>query len=127
MTDVDTQDFVSRFAAAWAARDPEAFWRVASRRDPAFAALRSAGCRQGAVHQPRGGRDVRRGSRRPQCARCPAYRLCRRDGDDLRDAYFALQSADVPILLEIVWERPDALEIFARGRGDEDRPLVFSR
>ena len=25
MTDVDTQDFVSRFAAAWAARDPEAF------------------------------------------------------------------------------------------------------
>ena len=25
MTDVDIQDFVSRFAAAWAARDPEAF------------------------------------------------------------------------------------------------------
>jgi len=29
-------------------------------------------------------------------------------------------------LLEIVWERPDALEIFARGRGDEDKPLTFS-
>ena len=25
MNDVDIQDFVSRFAAAWAARDPEAF------------------------------------------------------------------------------------------------------
>jgi catechol 2,3-dioxygenase len=67
--------------------------------------------------------------------------------DDLRDAYFALQSAGVAIqraidhvsqksiyfhdpdrnLLEIVWERPDALEIFARGRGDEDKPLTFSR
>ena len=66
--------------------------------------------------------------------------------DDLRDAYFALQSEGVPILraidhvsqksiyfhdpdknlLEIVWERPDALEIFARGRGDEDKPLTFS-
>ena len=30
-------------------------------------------------------------------------------------------------LLEIVWERPDALEIFAKGRGDEDKPLTFSR
>ena len=67
--------------------------------------------------------------------------------DDLRDAYFALQAADVVILraidhvsqksiyfhdpdrnlLEIVWERPDALEIFAKGRGDEDKPLTFSR
>ena len=67
--------------------------------------------------------------------------------DDLRDAYFALQAAGVPILraidhvsqksiyfhdpdknlLEIVWERPDALEIFAKGRGDEDKPLTFSR
>lgn len=67
--------------------------------------------------------------------------------DDLRDAYFALQDAGVVILraldhvsqksiyfhdpdrnlLEIVWERPDALEIFARGRGDEDKPLTFSR
>jgi catechol 2,3-dioxygenase len=67
--------------------------------------------------------------------------------DDLRDAYFALQAAGVAIvraidhvsqksiyfhdpdknLLEIVWERPDALEIFARGRGDEDKPLTFSR
>jgi len=67
--------------------------------------------------------------------------------DDLRDAYFALQTAAVAILraidhvsqksiyfhdpdrnlLEIVWERPDALEIFAKGRGDEDKPLTFSR
>jgi catechol 2,3-dioxygenase-like lactoylglutathione lyase family enzyme len=67
--------------------------------------------------------------------------------DDLRDAYFALQSAGIAILraidhvsqksiyfhdpdknlLEIVWERPDALEIFAKGRGDEDKPLTFSR
>ena len=66
--------------------------------------------------------------------------------DDLRDAYFALQAAKVAIvraidhvsqksiyfhdpdknLLEIVWERPDALEIFAKGRGDEDKPLDFS-
>ena len=66
--------------------------------------------------------------------------------DDLRDAYFTLQAAEVAIvraidhvsqksiyfhdpdmnLLEIVWERPDALEIFARGRGDEDKPLSFS-
>ena len=67
--------------------------------------------------------------------------------DDLRDAYFALEAAGVAILraidhvsqksiyfhdpdrnlLEIVWERPDALEIFAKGRGDEDKPLTFSR
>jgi catechol 2,3-dioxygenase len=67
--------------------------------------------------------------------------------DDLRNAYFALKDAGVEILraldhvsqksiyfhdpdenlLEIVWERPDALEIFARGRGDEDKPLSFSR
>jgi catechol 2,3-dioxygenase-like lactoylglutathione lyase family enzyme len=65
--------------------------------------------------------------------------------DDLREAWHALQSAGVPILraldhgsqksiyfhdpdknlLEIVWERPDALEIFARGRGDEDKPFTF--
>ena len=64
---------------------------------------------------------------------------------DLRDAYFALKSAGVEILrsidhvsqksiyfhdpdknlLEIVWERPDALEIFARGRGDQDQPITF--
>jgi hypothetical protein len=28
-------------------------------------------------------------------------------------------------LLEIVWERADALEIFARGRGDQDQPITF--
>ncbi len=67
--------------------------------------------------------------------------------DDLRDAWHALQDAGVPILraidhvsqksiyfhdpdrnlLEIVWERPDALEIFARGRADDDKPFSFSR
>jgi len=67
--------------------------------------------------------------------------------DDLKDAYHALKAAGVEILravdhisqksiyfhdpdrnlLEIVWERPDALEIFARGRGDEDKPLSFAR
>jgi catechol 2,3-dioxygenase len=66
--------------------------------------------------------------------------------DDLRDAWHALQAAGVPILraidhvsqksiyfhdpdknlLEIVWERPDALEIFARGRGDDDKPFSYS-
>jgi catechol-2,3-dioxygenase len=66
--------------------------------------------------------------------------------DDLRDAYHALQAEGVVILraidhvsqksiyfhdpdgnlLEIVWERPDALEIFARGRHDEDKPFSFS-
>ena len=66
--------------------------------------------------------------------------------DDLKDAYHALKDAGVEILraidhvsqksiyfhdpdknlLEIVWERPNALEIFARGRGDEDKPLTFS-
>jgi catechol 2,3-dioxygenase-like lactoylglutathione lyase family enzyme len=64
---------------------------------------------------------------------------------DLEDAYHDLQREGVEILraldhqsqksiyfhdpdgnlLEIVWERPDALEIFARGREDEDRPLSF--
>jgi catechol-2,3-dioxygenase len=66
---------------------------------------------------------------------------------DLEEAYHALKAAGVVILraldhvsqksiyfndpdgnlLEIVWERPNALEIFARGRGDEDKPLTFSR
>lgn len=66
---------------------------------------------------------------------------------DLRDAYFGLEDAGVKILrmldhesqksiyfhdpdgnlLEIVWERPDALEIFARGRGDNDAELSFTR
>ena len=30
-------------------------------------------------------------------------------------------------LLEIVWERPDTREIFARGRGDGDTPITFER
>ena len=67
--------------------------------------------------------------------------------NDLKDAWHALEDAGVPILraldhvsqksiyfydpdanlLEIVWERPDALEIFARGRGDDDKPFSYSR
>lgn len=67
--------------------------------------------------------------------------------EDLKDAYHALVAAGVPIhnaldhtnqksvyfydpdgnLLEIVWERPDTHEIFARGRGDDDAPLSFGR
>lgn len=66
---------------------------------------------------------------------------------DLKDAFFALQDAGVKIqraldhesqksiyfhdpdgnLLEIVWERPNALEIFAEGRGDNDEQLTFRR
>ncbi len=66
---------------------------------------------------------------------------------DLKDAWFALENAGVKILraidhasqksiyfhdpdgnlLEIVWERPDALEIFARGRHDEDKPFTYAR
>ena len=64
---------------------------------------------------------------------------------DLREAYFALKDAGIRIhraldhgsqksiyftdpdgnLLEIVWERPDALAIFARGRGDKDEEISF--
>lgn len=67
--------------------------------------------------------------------------------EDLKAAYFALQDAGVRIqraldhesqkslyfhdpdgnLLEIVWERPDALDIFAKGRGDNDDEISFSR
>jgi catechol 2,3-dioxygenase-like lactoylglutathione lyase family enzyme len=66
---------------------------------------------------------------------------------DLRDAWFSLEDAGVAILraidhvsqkslyfhdpdenlLEIVWERPDALQIFARGRNDQDTPFSYSR
>ena len=67
--------------------------------------------------------------------------------DDLAQAYFALQDAGVAIhravdhesqksiyffdpddnLLEIVWERPNTREIFARGRGDDDTQIKFER
>ncbi len=67
--------------------------------------------------------------------------------DDLRQAYFALKDAGVPIhravdhqsqmsvyffdpddyMLEIVWERPNTREIFARGRGDTDTQIDFER
>jgi len=66
---------------------------------------------------------------------------------DLNQAYHALVAAGVSIhkaldhasqksvyfydpdgnLLEIVWERPDTREIFARGRSDTDVPLAFKR
>ena len=64
---------------------------------------------------------------------------------DLEEAYFALSEAGVRIqraldhesqksiyftdpdgnLLEIVWERADALAIFAKGRSDKDKKLSF--
>jgi catechol 2,3-dioxygenase len=67
--------------------------------------------------------------------------------EDLKQAYFALQDAGVPIyravdhtsqksvyfydpdenLLEIVWERPNVRSIFAAGRNDSDQPLSFER
>jgi catechol 2,3-dioxygenase len=65
----------------------------------------------------------------------------------LKAAYFTLQDHGVEILaaldhvsqqsiyfrdpdgniLECYWERPDALEIFRRGRVDEDQPISFAR
>ena len=65
----------------------------------------------------------------------------------LKNAYFALQDAGVPIhraidhesqksiyfydpddnLLEIVWERPNVQEIFRQGRADNDTPITFDR
>jgi len=67
--------------------------------------------------------------------------------DELKRAYFSLQDSGVPIhravdhgsqksiyfhdpdnnLLEIVWERPDTREIFARGRHDGDAVFSFER
>lgn len=66
---------------------------------------------------------------------------------DLKEAYFGLQEAGVPIyravdhtsqksvyfydpdgnLLEIVWEQPNVRAIFAAGRHDGDRPITFTR
>lgn len=66
---------------------------------------------------------------------------------DLRHAYFELIDNKVHVLgvidhesqesiyfcdpdgnmLEIYWERPDAREIFRRGRSDQDRPISFTR
>jgi len=65
----------------------------------------------------------------------------------LRDGYFALKDHGVHILgafdhqsqqsvyfsdpdgniLEIYWERPNALEIFRNKRNDGDTPLIFER
>ncbi len=65
----------------------------------------------------------------------------------LREGYFTLQDHGVPILgafdhqsqqsvyfsdpdgniLEIYWERPNAVEIFRKGRSDSDTPLIFER
>ena len=67
--------------------------------------------------------------------------------DDLKHAYFTLKDAGVTIhravdhqsqksiyffdpddnLLEIVWERPNTREIFARGRSDADTQIEFER
>jgi len=67
--------------------------------------------------------------------------------EKLREGYFILSDQRVPIIaaldhksqqsvyfsdpdgniLEIYWERPNAMEIFRNGRGDEDVPLVFER
>jgi catechol-2,3-dioxygenase len=66
---------------------------------------------------------------------------------DLRRAYFELIDNGVRVLgvvdhesqdsiyfcdpdgnmLEIYWERPDAREVFRRGRSDQDRPIAFIR
>ncbi len=66
---------------------------------------------------------------------------------ELRRAYFELIDKQVRVLaaidhesqesiyfcdpdgnmLEIYWERPDAREIFRRGRKDQDRAIVFAR
>jgi catechol-2,3-dioxygenase len=66
---------------------------------------------------------------------------------DLRGAYFELVDNQVRVLaaidhesqesiyfcdpdgnmLEIYWERPDAREIFRRGRKDQDKPIAFAR
>jgi catechol-2,3-dioxygenase len=66
---------------------------------------------------------------------------------ELRRAYFELLDNQVPVLgvvdhesqesvyfcdpdgnvLELYWERPDAREIFRRGRKDQDRPVSFAR
>ena len=65
----------------------------------------------------------------------------------LRDAYLGLKEHGVEVtrsidhvsqksvyfedpdgnVLEIYYERPDALQMFAQGRGDRDVPLVFDR
>jgi catechol-2,3-dioxygenase len=65
----------------------------------------------------------------------------------LRQAYFELMDNQVPVLaavdhesqesiyfcdpdgnvLEIYWERPDAREVFRRGRKDQDRLITFAR
>jgi catechol 2,3-dioxygenase-like lactoylglutathione lyase family enzyme len=67
--------------------------------------------------------------------------------EDLKQAYFALKDAGVAIhravdhqsqmsvyffdpddnMLEIVWERPNTLEIFAQGRADSDTQIDFER
>ena len=67
--------------------------------------------------------------------------------EDLKEAYFELQKAGVPIMraldhgsqrsvyfldpdgnqVEIVWERPNARQLFSEGRHDSDEPLTYQR
>ena len=46
------------------------------------------------------------------------------DHESQESIYFCDPDGNV---LEIYWERPDAREIFLRGRKDQDRPIAFSR
>jgi catechol 2,3-dioxygenase len=73
--------------------------------------------------------------------------FCVGSAEDLRHAYYELVDNGIGVLgaidhesqesiyfcdpdgnlLEIYWERPNAPEIFARGRKDQDRPIAFVR
>ena len=46
------------------------------------------------------------------------------DHESQESVYFCDPDGNV---LEIYWERPDAREIFRKGRKDQDRPIAFSR
>lgn len=46
------------------------------------------------------------------------------DHESQESIYFCDPDGNV---LEIYWERPDAREIFRRGRKDQDKPITFAR